>query len=119
MTYSQYNAYTEPLFKHLNILMVTNIIRLQQLKVYHRYINSNFPEYLSRLGIRENANTELARKSLRFRIVHVINNTTTLIIDKIQSHSLQGFSSCAKNFFLSQYNSSNIRNCYICHLYDN
>ena len=34
----------------------------------------------------ERANTELARKSLRFSIVHVINNTSALIIDKIQSH---------------------------------
>ena len=138
VTYSRYNAHTEPLFKHLNMLMVTYIIRLQQLKFYHTYINGNLPEYFSRLGIRENedvhthytrnrhdihverANTELARKPLRFNIVRVINNTPTLIINKIQSHSLQDFSSYAKNIFLSQYSSScNIRNCYICHLYDN
>ena len=49
----------------------------------------------------ERANTEFARKSLRFSIVHVINNTPALIIDKIQSHSLQGFSSYAKNFFVT------------------
>ena len=97
--------------------MVTDIIRLQQLKCYHRYINCNLPEYFSRLGIRENedvhthytrnrhdihverANTELARKSLRFSIVHVINSTPALIVDKIQSRSLQGFSSYVKNFF--------------------
>ena len=47
----------------------------------------------------ERANTELARKSLRFSIAHVINNTPALIIDTIKSHSLQGFSSYAKNFF--------------------
>ena len=118
--------------------MVTNIIRLQQLKVYHRYVNSKFTEYFSRLGVREKEdvhihytrnrhdlhvereNTELARKSLRFITVHVINNTLTFIIDTVQSHSLQGVSSYAKNFFLSQYSSNcNIRNCYICHLYDN
>ena len=118
--------------------MVTDIIRLQQLKCYYRYINGNLPEYFSRLGIRENedvhthytrnrhdthverANTELARKSLRFSIIRVINSTPALIIDQIQSHSLQGFSSYAKIFFLSQYSSScNIWNCYICHLYDN
>ena len=134
MTYSRYNTHTEPLFRHFNILMVRDIIRLNQLKCYHRYINGNLPECFSRLGIRENedvhthytrnrhdihverANTELARKSLRFIIGHVINNTPTLIVDKIQSHPLQGFSSYAKNFFLSQYSSScNIRNCYICH----
>ena len=69
--------------------MVTDIIRLQQLKFYHRYINGNLPEYFSRLGIQkkrmfidiiqeipvERANTELARKSLRFSIIHVINYT--------------------------------------------
>ena len=89
VTYSRYNAHAEPLFKNLNILMVTDIIRLQQLKFGHRYINCNLPEYFSRLGIRENedvethytrnrhdihverANTELARKSLRFSIAHV------------------------------------------------
>ena len=101
--------------------MFTDIIRLQQLKYYQIYINNNLPEYFSRLGITENedvhkhytrnqhyihverANTELARKSFRFSIVHVINNTPALIIDKIQSHSLQSFNSYAKNLFLSQY----------------
>ena len=96
--------------------MVIYIIRLQQLKCYHRYINGNLHEYFSRLVIRENedvhthytrnrhdihvgrVNTELARKSFRFSIVHVINNTPVLIIDKIQSHLLQGFSSCEKEF---------------------
>ena len=95
VTYSQYNAHAKPLFKHLNILIFTDIIRLQQLKCHHRYINGNLPEY-SRLGIRENedvhthytrnrhdvhgerANTELARKSLSFSIVHVINNIPAL-----------------------------------------
>ena len=117
--------------------MVTDIIKLQQLKFYHRYINGSLPEYCSWLGIRENevvhthysrnlhdihverVNTELARKSLRFSIVHVINNTPALIIDTIQSRSLQGFSSYVKNFFLSQYSSSCIRNYYIGHLYNN
>ena len=118
--------------------MLTDIIRLQQRKFYYRYINGNLAEYFSRLGTRENedvhihytrnrhdihvegANTELAMKSLRFSIVHVINNTPALIIDNIQAHSLQGFRSYSKNLFLSQHSSScNIRNCYICHLYDN
>ena len=68
----------------------------------------------------ERANTELARKSLRFNIAHEINNTPALIIDKIHSHSLQGFSSYVKNLFMSLYSSScNVNNCYICHLYDN
>ena len=76
--------------------MATYIIRLQQLKCYHRYINCNLPEYFSRLDIREiedvhthytrnrhdihveRENTELARKSLGFSIAHVINNTPAL-----------------------------------------
>ena len=114
MTYSRYNAYTESLFKHLKIVMVTYITRLQQLKSYHRYINGNLPESFSiyedvhthytrnRHDIHvERANTELARTSLRFSISHVINNTPTLIIDTIQSHSLQGFSSYAKQSLLN------------------
>ena len=70
--------------------MVTDIIRLRQLKFYHRYINGKLSEYFSRLGIRENedvhthyarnlhdihverANTELARKSHSLRFIYNI-----------------------------------------------
>ena len=38
--------------------MVTYIIRLQQLKFYHRYINGNLLEYFSRLGIRDNEDND-------------------------------------------------------------
>ncbi len=44
---SKYNAHTEPLFKSMNLLKVSNILQLQLLKFYYKYKNKMLPYYLT------------------------------------------------------------------------
>ena len=45
LTLCDYKAHTEPLFKRLKLLKVSDIIYFQQLKFYYNYINQNLPLY--------------------------------------------------------------------------
>ena len=54
-TNSQYDAHTDPLFKSLKLIKVEDIFKLQQFKLYHKYVNRNLPEYLQNITIRLNS----------------------------------------------------------------
>ena len=56
VTNSKYNAHTDPLFKSLNLLKVTDIAVLYQLKFYHKYINNELPEYFQKINYFINRN---------------------------------------------------------------
>ena len=60
--------------------------------------------------------TKLAEKSIRYTITKLVNDTTPVILDKIFTQSLQGFSFYIKTNFIDSYSyDCNIENCYICH----
>ncbi len=42
---SKYNAHTEPIFKSLKLLKLTDILKLQELKFYYKYKNNKLPWY--------------------------------------------------------------------------
>ena len=42
---SKYNAHTEPLFKKLNLLKLSDIFKTRQARFYYRYINNEVPVY--------------------------------------------------------------------------
>ena len=44
---SKLNAHSEPLLKKLNLLKVEDILKLQQLKFYHKLINKQLPGYFT------------------------------------------------------------------------
>ena len=44
---SKFNAHSEPLLKQLNLLKVEDILKLQQLKFYHKLINRQLPGYFT------------------------------------------------------------------------
>ncbi len=52
----KYNAHTEPLFKELKLLKVTDILRLHELKFYYKYKNNKLPHYLQNLPLECNTN---------------------------------------------------------------
>ena len=133
---SKYNAHTEPIFKHLKLLKVMDILKLQELTIYYKYKHRILPSYLLNLPFSPNIdihdyNTrqqldihqpvvrhEYAKRSLRFDLPKVINNTPTIILDKIHTHSLKGFSCYIKNYFIQNYDEiCRIENCYICSRY--
>ena len=130
---SKFNAHSEPLLKQLNLLKVEDILKLQQLKFYHKLINRQLPGYFtcfpitpateihqhstraaSKLFITR-ANHEFAKKSLRHSIIVTVNNTITSITNKTLTHSLDGFAKYAKKSIIQSYESNcSINNCYVC-----
>ena len=129
ITLSKYNSHTEPLSKKLNTLKVEDLLKLQELKFYYKYRHQNLPVYLlnwqitSTIILGEQLNYTLTELNmnlqtfLKCNLPHVINNIPDLVIDKIVTHSLKGFSSYAKNYMLQKYNDTcTFLNCYICQL---
>ena len=45
MTNSKYNTHTEPLFKELEILKVSDIFDVQCMKFWYKFVNKSLPEY--------------------------------------------------------------------------
>jgi len=130
---SKYNAHTEPIFKELKLLKVPDILRLQELKFYYKFKHGNLPSYLMEMPFYSNTEThnyntrqqnnihqplarhEYAKKCLRIDLPHVINTTPVNILEKVNTHSLNGFSWYIKQSILQSYqNSCTIENCYIC-----
>ena len=133
ITASKYNAHTEPIFKELNLLKVEDIFKLQVMKFYFKFKNGSLPHYLQSLPLQHNqdvhshntrsckiihqlnTNHEYAKKCIRNSLPKIINDTPKCITDKVQTHSLQGFSNYAKQYMLRSYNATClIRKCYIC-----
>ena len=127
---SKYNAHTEPLFKSLNILKIKDTFNLKLLKLYHNYINNKLPSYIQSIDFSlQNQHTyntrhrqvihiirhEFARKTLRYTLPKLLYNTPTIVTDKLYTHSIQGFSSYVKKYYISNYIViCSIPNCYIC-----
>ncbi len=58
---------------------------------------------------------EYAKKCLRYDVIKIINNTPALILNKIETHSLNGFAGYIKHTMLQSYQETCIIiNCYIC-----
>ena len=54
---SKYNSHTEPLFKKLKLLKLTDIFNCQQIKFYHKYLNNKLPVYFTDIFTRLNDST--------------------------------------------------------------
>ena len=132
VTNSKYNAHTEPIFKKLNLLQLKDIYKISALKFYFKYKNNMVPCYFKDMltltqrshdyGTRNNdetilpqSNTTLAETSVRCYIPNFIEDMPNIILDKIHTHSLHGFSRYTKRYFIERYQSQClIRNCYVC-----
>ena len=58
---------------------------------------------------------EFAKQCIRQTQPRLINNTPKNVIDKVNTHSLKGFSNYAKKAYLEAYqNTCNVQNCYVC-----
>ena len=56
ITLSKYNDHTAPLFKKLNLLTIKDILALQELKLYYKFIHNNLPPYIQQWQIKQNTN---------------------------------------------------------------
>ena len=136
ITLSGYSTHSEPLFKQLNMLKIADQLRLQELKFYFKYIHKNLPAYLldwefisnSNIHIHDTrtsskihtarSNHEFAKKCLKYNLPHIINDTPEIVVEKIYTHSLRGFTTYAKQFLIQKYTDTcEIPNCYSCNQY--
>ena len=134
ITCSKYNAHTEPIFKKLDLLKVGDIFELNLLKFYYKFVNKTRPGYFlesfnikrqeqvhdhdTRSGSVVAANvtcTDSAQNNVRNILPWTISSTDAIILDKIHTHSPNGFANYIKQYQIKNYSSlCNIQNCYIC-----
>ena len=58
---------------------------------------------------------EFAKKCIRYNIPITINSTSDVILDKIKTHSISGFTQYIKNHLVNQYSvNCQIADCYVC-----
>ena len=129
---AKYNAHTDPLFKNLSILKVQDIFTLQCAKFFFRFSNKKLPVYFNDFFQRNNDihdhNTrnsnalhlfqyrnQTSRNFIRFNIPNLINNLPGNVKEKIQTHSIEGFSNYLELYLIGNYQEvCLIENCYIC-----
>ena len=129
---SKYNAHTEPLLKKNNLLKLTDIYYLNALKFYFKYKRDMLPKYFKdifmnsrpvhEVNTRNNnyiilnqPNTVLAKESVRYKIPQIMLNVPKCIVDKVETHSTDGFVRYAKNHIIANYSSyCQDENCYVC-----
>ena len=133
ITVSKYNAHTELLFKALDLLKIQVMLDLSNLKFYYRYVHDNLPAYFYSIRIVtqgtnhnydtrnrdqihiDRTRTRYADKRVRIYLPTLENSTPTVLLEKIATHSLQGFALNLKKYFILQYSDiCSIPNCYIC-----
>ena len=118
---SKYNAHSEPLFKILDILKIEHLFSQSCLKFVYKFKKCQLPKYFSSLqcvprsSIHDHdtrsassidtiyTRTHMASKCIRSQLPLLLNNTPDIILGKINTHSIQGFSFFIKRYYLSQY----------------
>lgn len=129
---AKYNAHTSPIFKRLKIFKLSDLVIINELKFCYKLEHNTLPNYFMGLLKRNedfhNHNTrgnskyfippvkhEFAKNSINFSIPKIYNNYHENIINKINTHSYQGFINYAKSKIIELYETScSVRNCRIC-----
>ena len=118
ISFAKYNSHTTNSFRKLKILKIVDIFNIRSLKFYHNLINSKLPTYFLQNFTEENCSqtrTKGSGKCLKFKIYNELSHFDPLILDKIHTHSLDGFATYAKNFILSKYvYICTVENCFSC-----
>ena len=132
ITCSKYNAHTEPLFKSLNLLKIEDIFVLNALKFYYKLKHRKLPQYFysmfthntethehntryKHITATQKPNTSSGSLCLRYFLPQLVDKTAKSIIDKVETHSLHGFSTFIKKHIIDNYKEHcEIHQCYIC-----
>ena len=133
ITQSKYKSHCDPLFNALEILKIKDLFELNCLKFLYNFKKGLLPKYFMsfrcspRSSIHDHdtryasqidtisTRTIMASNRIRCRLPDIINSTTESIFNKIETHSLHGFSQFAKRFFIYQYPTHCFEiNCYVC-----
>ena len=135
ITISKYNAHTTPLFKKLEILNISDMLRLNVFSFYYKFVNKKLPIFFNAFVLttqgslhehdarqRDNLRPNRTRinmtdRCLRNYLPKQINSIPNHLSSKTNTHSSKGFSSAVKMFFLNNYSvECTVVNCYICQL---
>ena len=133
ISFSKYNAHSEPLFKILDILKIEHLFSQSSLKFVYKFKECQLPKYFSSLqcvprsSIHDHdtrsassidtiyTRTHMASKCIRSQLPLLLNNTPDIILSKINTQSIQGFSFFIKRYYLSQYMTQcQERECFVC-----
>ena len=133
ITKSKYNEHTEPLFKMLNLLKIQDLFKLTVLKFYYNKCHTLLPAYFQAFNLSQRAshhpynirtkfmlhinktNKKLSDIALRNMLPKLINETDSIILDKIFTHSFHEYTFYVKQYMINNYNAAcTIDNCYIC-----
>ena len=129
----KYNAHTEPLFKRLDLLKIEDLLNLNTLKFYYKLKKDTVPDYFKNYSISRRdemhgknlrygslittnrTRLKLSDKCLRNNISYVLNSTPQSALDKVNTHSPDGFTNYVKKIMLDSYSiQCIIPNCYVC-----
>ena len=122
---SKYNSHTDPIFKKLNLLKLKDLFELNVLKLFYKYKNNILPFYVShmfsdysvshsyplRATYVRNApgsNTPSGEKCIRHYLPSVVNKLKPDILDKVSTHSLQGYAFYIKRITITEYKINDI-----------
>ena len=124
ITGNSYFAHSEPLFKQLCLLKIGDIYKCQLLKFIFKLIHEQLPHYFKQFAIKfrnqqhnyatrichnaiiPNVNHEFAKRSIRFNAPAAYNSSNLNIIEKIYSHSFNGFCIYVKYKLIDSYNNT-------------
>ena len=134
MTCCKYNAQTEPLLKLMVVLMLKDLLNINAIKFYYKYLQKTLPScfYSSNIttqgdnhfhNTRESEQTRTKRTRTQFAdnnnnnkriyLPPIIKSAPITLLQKITTHSIYGFSSNVKGYLFEDYcNAYSIPNCY-------
>lgn len=131
ITNAKYNAHTDPIFKKLGLLKVTDLLALQELKFAFKLENKMLPYYFrtslfirhSEIHDHDTRNAQnltvptnrhhFVSNSIKYRLPDTYNDCPKHIKSKIYTHSIEGFARYVKKDLIEKYPSScTVRDCY-------
>ena len=132
MSGSRYNAHTDPLFKKLHLVKISDLFTVNVYKIYYKLRHVSLPTYVANMfkdflrnhehETRQalildepNVNTSNGENCIWYLLPRIINKTNHTIVTMVDTYSYQGFVNFVKNDMIGHYIANcSISNCYIC-----
>ena len=131
---SKYNSHTDPIFKKLGLLKITDIRKLFEIKFFYKFNAKLLPQYFTAFittneSHQINAPVTRGRRllsvpahrhhffklGLRYSIVNTINSCPVTLLNRCETHSIKSVSESFKTLIIESYQTEcTNENCYIC-----
>ena len=130
---TNFRSHSNPLFKRLNVLRICDLHLLNKYKLIYKYHHGALPYYFQSINLLSHSDEhkyptrnryllklplikhEFSKRLLHYQISDLFNSAPSCIIEKIVTHSQEGFCNYIKQHMLTMYPivCSN-KNCHIC-----